>query len=79
MTHIESYQFEKYVPKSEHNWISWANSVEEILKHSIDGDQSSDGYSLDYAYDWFKLGSTAYEYASNVRKMPQYKQQASIV
>lgn len=73
MNHIENYQFEIYVPKEEREWISWANNVEAHLKHSLDGDLSANGYSLDRAYSWFKLGSSSIEYVREVRSRENYK------
>lgn len=67
MNHLETYQFEKYVPQDERNWLAWANSVEAILKHSLDGNQNTQGYSLDYAYNWFKLGAKPQAYANSVK------------
>lgn len=73
MNHLETYQFEVYVPKSERDWLSWAGTVESMLGHTLDGDLSEDGYSLDRAYDHFKLGTKTTEYVKEVRGMSQYK------
>lgn len=73
MNHLEYYQLEIYVPREEREWISWASRVESLLGHSLDGDLSTDGYSLDRAYSFFKLGATSNEYVSEVRRMTQYK------
>lgn len=73
MTHLEIYQFEKYVPISEREWLLWATAVEGLLNHSLDGDQGRDGYSLGYAYDAFLLGASPRDYFLDVLKRPQYK------
>jgi len=45
----------------------WAADVEQILGHDLDGDQDTDGYSLDFALEAFNRGLTAAEYAASVR------------
>ena len=32
-------------------WLDWADKVEELLGHDLDGDQSTDGYSIDIAFE----------------------------
>lgn len=73
MNHLETYQFEVYVPKDERVWIQWASTVESYLGHSLDGDLSIDGYSLDRAYSHFKLGSKPLDLVRDIRNMKQYK------
>lgn len=46
----------------------WAAKVERLLGFSLDGDQSTDGYSIDYARDNFIQGKTPEEYAAVVRQ-----------
>jgi hypothetical protein len=46
----------------------WAERVEKILSHDLDGDQITDGYSLDAASDAFDLGMTPAQYAATVRQ-----------
>lgn len=75
MTHLEIYQFEKYVPKSEREWLLWAAAVEELLNHSLDGDQSIDGYSMDCAYDAFLSGANPMTYVRDVHNSPEYNKQ----
>jgi AraC-like DNA-binding protein len=48
-------------------WELWVKAVEKNLGHSLDGDQQEDGYSLGFAYDAWKSGSKASEYALQVR------------
>jgi hypothetical protein len=45
----------------------WAADVEHILGHDLDGDQTTDGYSLDFAFRAFQQGVTPDEYAVTVR------------
>lgn len=60
-------------------WARWYEQVERLLGHDLDGDQETDGYSLD---DAFKLYSkprlrgeariTPEQYAQKVRGNPKY-------
>ena len=56
MNHLEVYRLETTVSPIEHAWLNWVDEVESFLGHSLDGDQRTDGYSLDYAYDLFMQG-----------------------
>ena len=55
-------------------WDKWANAVEArllglaftTLKSGLDGDQETDGFSLDFAYDFFRDGATPEEYIEDV-------------
>ena len=49
-------------------WEAWVKSVESMIGHSLDGDQTIDGYSLDYAYETFRCGTTAREYAAHIKE-----------
>ena len=48
-------------------WEIWAEQVERILGHDLDGDQERDGYSLDFALEEFNKGVTSAQYAATVR------------
>ncbi len=37
-------------------WLKWAGAVAAILGHDLDGDSSTDGYSLDAANDLYEDG-----------------------
>lgn len=37
-------------------WEHWIGEVETVLGHDADGDQSTDGYSLDAFYEMWKGG-----------------------
>lgn len=52
----EFIQIENFQSVDEKNWLNWINEVEKTAGHSIDGDQSRNGYSLGHAYDKFKEG-----------------------
>ena len=62
-------------------WLAWVERAEAFLGHDLDGDNSaearvagtSDGYSLDGAYDAFCAGSTAEAYVRSVKSNPAYK------
>jgi hypothetical protein len=47
-------------------WEIWAEQVEKILGHDLDGDQEANGYSLDFALEQFYRGATPAEYAATV-------------
>ena len=47
-------------------WERWATATEALLGHGLDGDQDTDGYSMDDAYDAFRLGWTPEEYADSL-------------
>lgn len=77
--HFALLQSENYVSPRERAWLQWVKKVEGLLGHSLDGDQDTDGYSLDYAHDAFSDGASAEEYADEVKaekaeiaKRPQF-------
>jgi hypothetical protein len=37
-------------------WSRWVDAVEKLLGHDLDGDQDTDGYSLDCAYEAWNRG-----------------------
>lgn len=45
----------------------WVEAVEKQLGHSLDGNQETDGYSLDDASNAFDAGITAQQYAAAIR------------
>jgi hypothetical protein len=51
---------------SEASWLRWADAVEALLGHDLDGDQTVDGYSIDFAYDEFRAGRSAADYVASV-------------
>lgn len=48
-------------------WEIWAEEVESILGHGIDGDQLTDGYSLDFAHKAYRYGLSPMEHSTAVR------------
>lgn len=44
---------ESYESPSDRAWAAYVRKIEKKLGHSIDGNQATDGYSLDYAYDYW--------------------------
>lgn len=58
---------ESYVSPTEKRWLAWVKKVEKLLGHNLDGNQNTDGYSLDFAHDAFMDGATADEYVAEVR------------
>lgn len=39
-------------------WERWIHTVEDLLGHSADGNQATDGYSMDHFYDAWREGIT---------------------
>jgi hypothetical protein len=67
MTFMEFAQYESDALK-DGPFETWAKKVEKILGHDLDGDQQTDGYSLDFALDEFNKGMTPAEYAATVNR-----------
>jgi hypothetical protein len=65
--HLALWQSENYVSPTEARWYAWVRAVELKLGHSLDGNQQTDGYSLDYAHDAFADGVTVADYVAEVR------------
>ncbi|HVO30499.1 MAG TPA: hypothetical protein VMV18_07175 [bacterium] len=65
MTHLEVWETEKAMA-ADGPWERWVRLAEHFAGHSLDGDQLADGYSLDYAYEAFRSGMTAREYAAQI-------------
>ena len=58
---------ESYESPSERQWLRWVKRVERLIGCDLDGNQASDGFSLDFAYDAWAAGDTAEAYAEEVR------------
>jgi hypothetical protein len=58
-------------------WERWHDKVCGILvlplARGLDGDQDEDGYCMDFAYDAFRAGVSATEYAETVRYRQQFR------
>lgn len=51
---------------SERHWLCWLEDAEEISGlEDLDGDQSVDGYSLDFAFDAFRAGVSPGDYVAS--------------
>lgn len=55
---------ESYVSPTERAWLAWCKECERLLGHDLDGDQATDGYSMDAAYAAWEAGVTAAEHRS---------------
>lgn len=64
--HLGLWQSENYVSPHELAYEAWLVAAEKKLGHDLDGNQFRDGYSLDYAYDFFADGLTVDEYVADV-------------
>ncbi len=59
---------------ADYAWDNWSSKVEDGLlrlgftsmKQGLDGDQDTDGFSLDLAYDFFRDGESPEEYIEDV-------------
>jgi hypothetical protein len=52
----------------ESRWLQWCAIVERLLGHSLDGDQETDGYSIDFAYDAFRAKASPISYVQGVER-----------
>lgn len=54
---------------TKHDYISWTNAVSKITGlEDLDGDQKTDGYSLDTCFDMFSDGLTPEQAAAEIDK-----------
>jgi hypothetical protein len=65
--HLALLASESYVSPDEVRWYAFVRAAEAKLKHGLDGNQQADGFSLDYAHDFFADGATVAEYVEEVR------------
>lgn len=65
--HLGLWQSENYESPFEKRWMRWSDQVEKLLGHDLDGDEASDGYSIDGAFANFEAGETAENYVAEVR------------
>lgn len=68
----EFIQNESGITKDERQWLAWVDGVEKCLGHSIDGNQTANGYSLGAASDAFDSGMSYTDYADQVRGSLNY-------
>lgn len=64
--HAALWASENFVSASDREWARYVRRAEKLLGHSIDGNQSTDGYSLDYAFDYFANCDAVEIYVSDV-------------
>lgn len=64
--HQDLWRSENYVDQSERAWLRWVKQVERLLGHSIDGNQDTDGYSLDFAYEAWKTDQSPAAYVKAI-------------
>lgn len=55
-------------------WDRWADKVEKLLGHDLDGDEALDGFSVDGALAAFERGQGAADYADVVRSRKEILQ-----
>ena len=56
--HLAVWESEKSVNATEAQWAGWIDQVGALLGCNPDGDQQTDGYSMDWLYDMWKAGHT---------------------
>ena len=64
--HRALWQSETHVSTEERRWERFCRQLEAKLGHGLDGDQTVDGYSLDYLFGLFEHGYTVAEAATEV-------------
>lgn len=47
-------------------WDRWIAKAQKLAGHDLDGDQETDGYSLDNAVDCFRAGMTVEQYVATL-------------
>lgn len=67
MSHLAFAQAESLSLDADDRWLSWCRRAEDMLGHTLDGDESRDGYSIDGALGAFAEGSSVVEYVLDVR------------
>jgi hypothetical protein len=66
MNHMEFAELESR-SLGKNGWQIWAEKVEKILGHDLDGNQDTDGYSMDYAFAAWNNGLMPFEYVAQVK------------
>lgn len=67
MNHLAFAQAESASIDTDTRWLSWCGRAEDMLGHALDGDQATDGYSLDGAFAAFREGASVVEYVLDVQ------------
>lgn len=63
---------ESYESPGDRAWAKWVKKAERLLGHDLDGNQDTEGYSLDSAYAAFEAGEAAKTYVDEVNADPKY-------
>lgn len=66
MNHLEVLQVENFQSSAEKSWLKWIEEAESKIGYSLDGDQTTDGYSYDFAYDAWESGKTVDKYLTSL-------------
>lgn len=66
MNHLHTWEAETFQSQIEKRWLAWIKRAETLAGHNLDGDQDSDGYSLDQAFALFRAGLTPKQYVTNL-------------
>lgn len=66
MNPLEVWQAEILQSSAEKSWLKWIKEAESKIGYSLDGDQTTDGYSYDFAYDAWESGKTVDEYLTSL-------------
>lgn len=64
--HLGLLASESYVSPGERGWYEFVRQVEKRLGFGLDGNQQTDGFSLDYAHAAFEAHVTPTEYVAEV-------------
>ena len=56
-----------FISHDELRWSSFCNLAEDMLGHDLDGDQETDGYSIEDALAAFDDGASVVEYVLDVQ------------
>ncbi len=64
--HLGLWASENHVSASDREWARFVRRAEKLLGHSIDGNQATDGYCLDFAHDYFANMDSVEDYVADV-------------
>lgn len=66
MNHLEMYEMEKD-SVGDWRWARWVRETEKLMGIDLDGNEATDGYSMDSAYEAFLADKSPLEYAGGWR------------
>lgn len=61
-THAEVWAAEQHESADASDWYAWIAEAQRLAGHDLDGDEATDGYSLDYAHEAWSSGKTVRDY-----------------